>query len=112
MHYPKNGSQDDLDEAIKWFRRAAENGHWPAQFWLAHLYGWGWGVQQDYVQAYRWEETAIHGLSATSPLYEIRLKTLSEYRTQLTAKMTPQQIAEAERLAAEWIKQHPTAKYQ
>ena len=42
------------DEAAKWFRKAAEQGHAEAQDSLGVLYGNGWGVAEDDIEALAW----------------------------------------------------------
>ena len=59
----------------------------------------GQGTQQDYVQAHKWINLAISRLVADEK--EIRDKAV-KIRDLLAAKMTPAQIAEAQRLAREW----------
>ncbi len=56
------------------------------------MYSKGWGVPQDYVQAHMWYNLAA----------ERGLKLGREYRDSLAKQMTPEQIAEAQRLAREW----------
>ncbi len=85
-------SRDD-QEAVKWYRQAAEQGHASAQFNLGLMYGKGQGVAQSYIQAYMWEtlaaaqgnEKAVKGLEL------------------LEKSMTLDQLAEAQRLAREWM---------
>ena len=48
------GVPQDNAEAVKWYRRAAEQGHTSAQFHLGVMYSMGRGVPQDNVQAYAW----------------------------------------------------------
>jgi TPR repeat protein len=81
-------SQNDF-EAAKWLRKAAEQGDpWShsAQSVLGTLYEDGHGVPQDYVLAYMWYNL---GGAETA-------------RDDLAAKMTPDQIAEAQRLTRGW----------
>ena len=78
-------SQNDF-EAAKWYRKAAEQGGLSAQFSLGALYEDGHGVPQDYVLAYMWYN--LGGAEAA--------------RDDLAAKMTRDQIAEAQRLTREW----------
>jgi uncharacterized protein len=39
-------------EAIKWWRRSADQGYGPAQFSLGLAYAYGEGVTQDFLRAY------------------------------------------------------------
>ena len=49
--------QDDT-EAVKWYRKATEQGFVAAQVNLAAMYYDGMGVPQDYAEAYVWESIA------------------------------------------------------
>ena len=52
----------DYVEAVKWFSRAAEQGHVNAQFNLGVAYAEGRGVPQDEVEAVKWFlSAAVHG---------------------------------------------------
>ena len=52
------GATQDYGEAIKWYRKAAEQGYATAQLNLAGMYFRGHGVSQDYGEAVKWVETA------------------------------------------------------
>jgi len=86
------GVPQDYVQAREWYRKAAEQGHAPAQYNLGLLYANGWGVPQDYVQAHMWVNLAAtqgeeNGVTA---------------RELIAEKMTPEQIAEAQRMVREW----------
>jgi len=49
---------DRLDEAVTWFRKAAEQGLADAQFNLALMYWKGYGLPQDYIKAVAWYQKA------------------------------------------------------
>jgi uncharacterized protein len=44
----------DYGEAVKWFRKAADQGNPFAQIKLAEMYSDGRGVPQDYGEAVKW----------------------------------------------------------
>ena len=44
----------DYAKAVRWYRRAAEQGHANAQFNLGNMYFHGRGVPEDYTEAVRW----------------------------------------------------------
>jgi TPR repeat protein len=46
-------TRDDI-EAVKWFRRAADQGDAGAQFYLGLMYSDGHGTPQDYAEAATW----------------------------------------------------------
>jgi TPR repeat protein len=81
-----------LDDLI----RAAEQGYADAQFNLGVAYANGQGVPQDYGEAHMWLNLAASRASRTDA------KSYAEVRDDLAGKMTPQQIAEAQRLVREW----------
>lgn len=80
-------------ESVLWLTRAANQGYDLAQGQLAATYSEGIGVPQDYVQAYKWYNI----MSAQSTGGGMR-----HLRDELGRKMTPVQIAEAQRLSSEW----------
>jgi TPR repeat protein len=83
--------QDDA-EAFKWYRRAAERGYAQAQAKIGLRYADGQGVAQDYVQAHLW----LYLAAASGDVIAARI------RDTLLEKMTPDEIAEAQKLAREW----------
>ena len=89
------GVPKDYSEAFKWFERAADQGHAYAQTNLGFMYRDGEGVQQDYVQAHMW-----FNLASASPGPPLRY--VAEHLDSVVKKMTPAQIAEAQKLAREW----------
>ena len=86
------GVVQDYAEAVKWYRLAAAQGNAPAQSNLGLLYDNGRGVVQDYVRAHMW-----YNLGAVSG----KAPKAAKNRDELAAKMTPAQIAEAQKLARE-----------
>ncbi len=94
MYYDGRGVPQDDAEAVRWYRKAAEQGLAQAQHNLGVMYANGQGVPQDYVLAHKWYNlSAARGGMAgnTTP------------RDYVASKMTPAQIAEAQRLAREWM---------
>ena len=83
-------------EAIRWYREAAEQGEPHAQFNLGAMYAKGQGVPRDYVKGYMW----IY-LGASRSSGDAHRKFAAD-RDRLAEEMTAKQIAEAQRLAAEW----------
>ena len=78
---------------VKWTRLAAEQGEILAQNNLAYSYAIGSGVFQDYVQAHKWFSVAA---SRGHP-------SANKDRDKIAGHMTPDQVAEARRLAREWL---------
>ncbi len=86
----------DYTEAAKWYRLAAEQGNAEAQRNLGIMYTEGQGVPQDYVMAHKWLNLAAAQGGRTRD-------TAVKVRDAVAAKMTPEQIVEAQRLAREWM---------
>ena len=91
------GVSQDSAEAVKWYRLAAEQGDAGAQINLGFMYNNGQGVTQDYVQAHLWFNLA----AARLPPGEGR-DMATRNRDKAAKRMTPAQVAEAQRLAREW----------
>ncbi len=91
------GVPENEAEGKKWSRLAADQGHAFAQISLGVMFSKGEGVPQDYVQAHMWFNLAGAGGNSIG----------KQGRDWVARKMTPAQIAEAQRLAAEW-KPKPT----
>jgi TPR repeat protein len=62
------------------------------------MYSHGQGVPQDYVLAHMWLNLA----SASSQISNELQEEGARVRDGIARKMTPQQIAEAQRMAREW----------
>jgi hypothetical protein len=58
MYASGKGVKQDYAEAVKWYRKAAEQGDAKAQFNLGAAYKSGEGVQQDYAEAEKWYRKA------------------------------------------------------
>jgi uncharacterized protein len=82
----------DASAAVSWFRKAADQGLALAQYGLGALYYDGKGVPQDYVLAHMWFNLAAAQGNKDALLF----------RNKAAVKMTPQQIAEAQKLARDW----------
>jgi hypothetical protein len=62
MYGKGKGVPQDYAEALRWQRRAAEQGHAKAQFNLGEMYYFGEGIAQNYTEAVRWYRLAAnHG---------------------------------------------------
>ena len=82
----------DYAQAVKWYRKAADQGHAKAQYNLALMYANGYGVPQDYVSAHMWWNLAAAKGDENA----------KRNRDIVAERMAPEQIAEAQRLAREW----------
>ncbi len=97
MYNNGEGVVQDYAKAANWFRKAAEHGDAFSQMKLGAMYLQGRGVPQDYVQAHMWFNLGASRFPTGKKL-DITVKA----RDYLAAKMTPAQVAEAQRLAREW----------
>jgi TPR repeat protein len=86
------GVPKDFGECMKWYRLAADQGYAHAQYNLGLMYANAQGVPQDPVMAYMW-----FNLSAAQGY-----QNAAKDRDLVVPLMTPQQIAEALKLAREW----------
>ena len=85
-------TKKDYRTALVEFQTLADRGNADAQFMLGYMYASGKGVLQDYIQAHLWFNlAAAQGKDRAV-----------EAREKIAGLMTPQQVAEAQRLAREW----------
>ena len=85
-----NGVEKDDAEAVKWFRKAAEQGYAGGQKNLGASYHDGNGVEKDYAEAYAWFNLA----SKTD-------RKAAEFRDGMEKRMSSQQIADAQKRTKE-----------
>jgi len=93
----------DYATAIGIWHRLADQGDTRALDWLGQMYQQGWGVPQDYAAAVSWYRRAADKGDAVAQnnlgfmyLYGLGVP------QDVAARMTPAQIADAQRLAGEW----------
>ena len=82
----------DVDSLAQ-YERDAREGRADALYNLGLAYSTGQGVGVDMVAAHKWFNHAAHGVEAAK-----------SWRNQLATEMSTGQIAEAQRLAREWLK--------
>jgi TPR repeat protein len=100
MYWSGEGVPRDHREAAKWYLRAAGQGYARAQNNIGFMYGFGEGIPPpDDVQAYKWLSLAIERYTAKN---QNRLDQAIKDRRTLAARMTPAQIADAERQVRNW----------
>ena len=128
MYSSGQGVARDDAEAVRWFRKAAEQGDATAQNDLGKAYATGEGAARDQGQAARWFRKAADQGEATAqgrlgvmylagvgvPQDYVQaymwlnlsaaqgLKRAAEERDKLAQSMTPAQIAQAKKLVREW----------
>ena len=88
------GVPQDYEKAREWYEKAAAQGIAEAQINLGMLYE-GYGVPHDDVRAYMWYSLAAGHLSGDEQ------KLAVDNRDKVARRMTPDQIAEAQRLASQ-----------
>ena len=99
MYENGQGVPQDFATAVTWYREAAEQGLADAQINLGTMYFEGMGVPQDYVRAHMLFNIA----AARAPAWDTKTRdTAVKNRNLVAAKMTPAQIAEAQKLTREW----------
>jgi len=99
MFYEGRGVPQDNAEAAKWFHRAADLGDAQSQYNLGLLYAKGEAGEPDNVSAHMWFNLA----AARFPPSDTGDRSASvNYRDLVAKKMTPDQIAEAQKRAREW----------
>ena len=91
-----DGVPQDYVQAAEWYRKAAEHvpdygGAGQGRNDLGLLYLDGLGVPQDYVEAYKW----------------FALAGVTQNMDEAAKRMTQDQVAEAQRRAKAWAKDHP-----
>jgi TPR repeat protein len=89
MYDVGKGTDRNSQEAVHWYRQAAEQGDAIAQYVLGVMYQTGDGVPQDYVKAYAWLD-----LAAKQDLEQAKRS-----RDAAAAAMNGAQLAEAQRLS-------------
>ena len=85
---------------MKWTLKAAAQGYADAQVNLGFRYAKGQGVPKDLVRGHMWSNlAAVKGH-----------ETARKNRDTVAKHMTPAQVAEAQRLAREWMEKHQTVE--
>jgi Sel1 repeat len=97
------GLPQDRAEAGKWYRLAAEQGHAPAQYNLGLWYAQGEGGPPDNVAAHMWLNLA----ATRFPANDTRREAAVRNRDAVEAKLSPEQLTQAQRMAREWQPKPP-----
>ncbi len=90
-HFGLDGLAADPAEAYYWFSKAAEQDHLMAWRRLGELYARGRGTTQDKVRAHMWFQLCA----------ERGIADAEGWRDHLAARMSPEELAESDRLARE-----------
>ncbi len=100
MYWSGEGVPRDHREAARLYLRAAQQGYARAQNDIGFMYGFGEGIPPpDGVQAYKWISLAIQRYTSKN---QNRLDQAIKDRATLKARMSPAQLAEAERQIRAW----------
>ena len=100
MYANGEGVPINYDEAMKWYRKAADQGHADAQTNLGLIYATGRGVPKNFIKAYVWYSIAFASGN------EMAKKNLEILRSE----MTPKQVSQAQNEAAELWKRIDKSK--
>ena len=132
MYEGGEGVTQDYKEAVKWYRKAAEQGHANVQLYLGTMYENGEGVDQDFKEAVKWYRKAAEQGHAEAQLYLGTMyedgngvtkdyvqahkwfntaaangdKEGAKKRDVVETRMTSADITKAQKLAREWMKKH------
>ena len=91
MYYNGSGVPKDDVEAVKWYRKAANQGYADAQCSLGFMYLQGRGVPRDDVEAYAWVSVAA----------AVSQKQAQEIRDGIIQILTPEEKARAQKRSTE-----------
>jgi len=94
MYFQGQGVEQDYEEALRWFQRATDQGTELSALKLAAMHAAGQGTPQDLVTSYKWLRVAENQGDPQA----------ASWHDDLVRRMSAEQIAEAEELAAAW---HP-----
>ena len=96
---PVTASNQLLTQDYASIVNSAERGDATAQYNLGVMYDTGRGVLQDYVMAHKWYNLAASRYAT----WEADIgASAARSRDRLTTRMTPAQVAEAQKMAREW----------
>lgn len=133
MYYNGNGVAQNYSQAADWYRKAADQGNVFAQYALGFMYYNGEGVSKNYSQAAYWYRKAgtqghsdsLNNLGVGYEFGNFGVQNLvlahifynlaaingdtksKKNRDEITPKLTPIQLSEAQELASRWVKGQP-----
>jgi uncharacterized protein len=96
MYASGRGVKQDLGQAAAWYGKSAEQGRAAAQFVIAGMYERGEGVTKDVVEALKWATVAADRAASDNKAK------YAGSRDALAGKMSPGDVAEAQKRAREW----------
>jgi TPR repeat protein len=92
----RSGLKQDYAIAASWYQKSADQGNAYAQASLGILYHSGKGLPHDDVQSEMWL------IVSADHVQKDDRDTIVEMRDSVARHLTPQQLAEAQKLAREW----------
>ena len=95
MYHDGQGMPQDYVQALLWFEKAAAQGSAKSQSYLGMMYFVGQGVPPDYVRSYMWYTVAAAQFTSDDR------KIVASWRDRVASRMTPAQLAEAQRLSSQ-----------
>jgi TPR repeat protein len=101
MYRDGHGVQRNYTETIRWWEEAAKLGVVDAQFALGNLYAGGSGIPRDNTLAYQW-----YGIAALQAGDNWLQPIAASNRDAIAARMTPEEIFEAQQRVTEWRAQY------
>lgn len=102
MYFDGKGVPQNIATAFKWYQLAASQGEGRAQAVLGDMYNIGKGVPQDFVLSHMWLN-----LASVNYIGDANMRSdIIKLRDSTARKMTPDQIAKAQKLAREWVAAH------
>lgn len=93
------GIPQDYSMAFSWYRKAASQGYADAQKNLGVMYECGLSVPKDHVLAHMFYDLASSRFAASE---QDQREVAASHRDRIASTMSPEQIAEAQRLARVW----------
>jgi Sel1 repeat len=91
LYYSGKGARRDDQQALFWFRKAADAGQPTAQYFLGVQYFYGRGVERDLAQAYSWCDIALtNGYSLGLSCRDAAELKMSAEDKQRSAELTAQ----------------------
>ena len=96
MHAAGQGTDQNYEEAVRWFLLAAENGDPSSHTLLGNFYFNGIGVELDKVEALKWYKIAANEQQISA----------QQLVDNLTAELSESEVLRGESLASQWLEQH------
>ena len=101
MYDKGHGVPQNYNQAVHWYKKAAEQGDASAQNNLGIMYAKGQGVPTDDVQAYAWlAVSAVNGNQIAVTNKEL-----------VASRLTPEKLTEAEALALRYFNLYTKPRY-